>query len=171
MLNIRLSVESSSSRRLRMRSRERSRVNSSPRWNGLLRKSSAPASRPRTLLSTSERAVSSTTGMKQVGRTLFSRRQTSKPSSRGIMMSSSTACGGARRTAASADSPSLAQSKSYPSSPRIARQELEVLGLVVDRQNAGARLAARRGRDHPRPAASADSTVATNVAVSIGFEM
>ena len=38
------------------------------RWNGLLRKSSAPASKPRTLLSTSERAVSITTGMKQVGR-------------------------------------------------------------------------------------------------------
>src|SRR5687768_1749390 len=67
---------------------ERTRAISTTSETGLVRKSSAPASSPRTRSDGESSAVTITTGMKCVAGFDFSRRQTSKPSMSGIMMSS-----------------------------------------------------------------------------------
>ena len=102
------SAVSSSSRSRLMRTSERTRARSSWTCTGLLRKSSAPASKAYTLSSTADSAVSITTGMKRVERLALSRRQTSKPSIPGIITSSTMQSGGSAATAASALSPSAA---------------------------------------------------------------
>src|SRR5271169_3313254 len=70
------------------RTSERTRANRATSFTGLVRKSSAPASRPRNRLAVSESAVTMTTGTSTVRRLAFSWRQTSNPSIRGIMTSS-----------------------------------------------------------------------------------
>src|SRR6202045_3808123 len=69
------------------RTSERTRANRATSFTGLVRKSSAPASRPRRGLAVSESAVTMTTGTSTVRRLAFSWRQTSNPSIRGIMTS------------------------------------------------------------------------------------
>ena len=69
------------------RTSERTRANRATSFTGLVRKSSAPASRPRRRLAVSESAVTMTTGTSTVRRLAFSWRQTSNPSIRGIMTS------------------------------------------------------------------------------------
>src|ERR1700757_2348160 len=69
------------------RTSERTRANSATSFTGLVRKSSAPASRPRRRLAVSDSAVTMTTGTSRVRRLAFSWRQTSNPSIRGIMTS------------------------------------------------------------------------------------
>src|SRR5882757_8514656 len=67
---------------------ERTRAISTTSDTGLVRKSSAPASRPRTRSDGLSSAVTITTGMKCVAGLDFSLRQTSKPSMSGIITSS-----------------------------------------------------------------------------------
>src|SRR5215470_6095869 len=69
------------------RTSDRTRANSATSLTGLVRKSSAPTSRPCRRLATSDRAVTMTTGTSAVRGLAFSWRQTSKPSIRGIMTS------------------------------------------------------------------------------------
>ena len=101
-------AESSSSVYRFSRVSERTRASSSTATYGLVRKSSAPASMPRTRSATAESAVSSTTGISRVAGSAFSRWHTSKPSRRGMFTSSSTISGRSTATAASAASPSPA---------------------------------------------------------------
>lgn len=70
------------------RRRERTRATSSRRSSGFPRKSSAPASSARTRPGISPRPVAMTMGMKRVSGSALRRRQTSRPSTPGIMMSS-----------------------------------------------------------------------------------
>ena len=72
----------------RSRTSERTRAKSAMSLTGLVRKSSAPASSPRTRSDVSDSAVTITTGMSAVASSAFRRRHTSKPSSFGIMTSS-----------------------------------------------------------------------------------
>src|SRR6266853_4174086 len=69
------------------RARERTRANRATSLTGLVRKSSAPTSRPRSRLATSDNAVTMTTGTSAVRGLALSRRHTSKPSMRGIITS------------------------------------------------------------------------------------
>src|SRR5262252_5298058 len=69
------------------RTSDLTRANSATSLTGLVRKSSAPTSRPCRRLATSDRAVTITTGTSAVRGLAFSWRQTSKPSIRGIMTS------------------------------------------------------------------------------------
>src|SRR5580692_6187292 len=84
---------------------ERTRAISTTSDTGLVRKSSAPASRPRTRSAGLSSAVTMTTGMKCVAGFDFSRRQTSKPSMSGIMTSSRMMSHSARAQTASASAP------------------------------------------------------------------
>src|SRR5450631_563398 len=84
---------------------ERTRAISTTSDTGLVRKSSAPASRPRTRSAGLSSAVTMTTGMKCVAGLDFSRRQTSKPSMSGIMTSSRIMSHSARAQIASASAP------------------------------------------------------------------
>ena len=72
------------------RASERTRAISATSDTGLVRKSSAPASSPRTRSDGWSSAVTITTGMWWVAGLVLSRRQTSKPSMSGIITSSST---------------------------------------------------------------------------------
>src|ERR1700730_9005100 len=72
---------------------------------GLVRKSSAPASSPRTRSAGLSSAVIMTTGMKWVAGLDFRRRQTSKPSMSGIMTSSRMMSHSARAAIVSASAP------------------------------------------------------------------
>src|SRR5665213_2013633 len=72
----------------RSRTSERTRAKSATSLTGLLRKSSAPASRPRTRSAVSVSAVTMTTGISAVRGSALRRLQVSKPSMRGIMTSS-----------------------------------------------------------------------------------
>src|ERR1700742_3064098 len=84
---------------------ERTRAISTMSETGLVRKSSAPASSPRTRSAGLSRAGTMTTGMKWVAEFDFSRRQTSKPSMSGIMTSSRMMSHSARAAIASASVP------------------------------------------------------------------
>ena len=89
---------------------------------GLVRKSSAPASRPLMRSETWSSAVIMTTGMCEVDGSAFSRRQTSKPSMPGIITSSSTTS-------------TLPFSQvSIASAPLGGRQHLEIFGEQPDFQ-------------------------------------
>src|SRR5215469_16944083 len=70
------------------RTSERTRAKRAMSLTGLVKKSSAPACRPRTRSETSESAVTITTGMSAVCGSALSRRHTSKPSISGIITSS-----------------------------------------------------------------------------------
>src|SRR5690348_13757073 len=94
----------------RNRTSERTRAKSAISLTGLERKSSAPASRPRTRSAASVNAVTITTGMSAVRASALSRRQTSNPSMRGIITSSRMRSGRSSWAMRSARSPSLAAS-------------------------------------------------------------
>src|SRR6201994_611375 len=84
---------------------ERTRAISTMSETGLVRKSSAPASSPRTLSAGLSSAVIMTTGMKWVAGLDFRRRQTTKPSMSGIMTSSRMMSHSARWAISSASAP------------------------------------------------------------------
>src|ERR1700716_1729040 len=84
---------------------ERTRAISTTSDTGLVRKSSAPASRPRTRSDGLSSAVTMTTGMKWVAGFDFSRRQTSNPSMSGIITSSRIMSHSARAQISSASAP------------------------------------------------------------------
>ncbi len=79
--------------------RVRTRARSSLGSTGLLRKSSAPASRPRMRSWVAAREVTSTIGVSRDSGLFFSCRQTSKPSRPGIFTSSRTKSGASLLTA------------------------------------------------------------------------
>ena len=87
---------------------------------GLVRKSSAPASRALTRSSTSCSAVTMTTGMILASSSAFSRRTTSNPSIPGIMTSSRIRSGGDSAAFTSPSSPFRARSTAYPNGARRA---------------------------------------------------
>src|SRR5664279_1876316 len=95
---------------------------------GLVRKSSAPASRPRTRSAGLSSAVTITTGMKCVAGFDFSRRQTSKPSMSGIITSSRMMSHSARAQIASASAPLDAVSTSKYSADSRASNSLTLAG-------------------------------------------
>ena len=114
---------------------ERTRAISTTSDTGLVRKSSAPASRPRTRSAGLSSAVTITTGMKCVAGLDFSRRQTSKPSMSGIMTSSRMMSHSARAQISSASAPldAVIDVEIFGRQPRF--QKLDVGGNVVDDQN------------------------------------
>ncbi len=90
-------AESSASGALR-RSTARMRASSSCVENGLVRESSAPASRPETLSASSERAVSITMGSSRVRGSLRQRRASAMPDWPGSIQSRITRSGSMRST-------------------------------------------------------------------------
>src|SRR5688572_140885 len=108
---------------------ERTRAISTTSDTGLVRKSSAPASSPRTRSAGLSSAVTITTGMKCVAGSDFSRRQTSKPSISGIMTSSRTMSHSAREQISSASAPLLAVSTSKYSADRRASSSFTLAGI------------------------------------------
>src|ERR1700754_2985704 len=111
------------------RVKERTRAISTMSDTGLVRKSSAPASRPRTRSAGLSSAVTMTTGMKCVAGLDFSRRHTSKPSISGIMTSSRTMSHSARAQISSASAPLLAVSTSKYSADRRASNSFTLAGI------------------------------------------
>ncbi len=107
---------------------ERTRAISTMSVTGLVRKSSAPASSPRTRSAGLSRAVTITTGMKCVTGLDFSRRQTSKPSMSGIMTSSRMMSHSARWQICSASAPLEAVSTSKYSAESRASSNLTLAG-------------------------------------------
>ena len=107
---------------------ERTRAISTTSDTGLVRKSSAPASSPRTRSAGLSSAVTITTGMKWVAGLDFSRRQTSKPSMSGIMTSSRMMSHSARAQISSASAPLVAVSTSKYSADRRASSSLTLAG-------------------------------------------
>ena len=107
---------------------ERTRAISTTSDTGLVRKSSAPASRPRTRSAGLSSAVTITTGMKWVAGLDFSRRQTSKPSMSGIMTSSRMMSHSARAQISSASAPLVAVSTSKYSADSRASSSLTLAG-------------------------------------------
>src|SRR5690348_10466300 len=87
------------------RTSERTRANSATSLTGLVRKSSAPHSRPCTRSETSDSAVTMITGMSAVRASALRRRHTSKPSISGIITSRRTISGCSSRTARNASAP------------------------------------------------------------------
>src|SRR6476661_9988641 len=107
---------------------ERTRAISTMSDTGLVRKSSAPASSPRTRSAGLSSAVMITTGMKCVAGFDLSRRQTSKPSMSGIMTSSRMMSHSARAQTASASPPLDAVSTSKYSADSRASSNLTLAG-------------------------------------------
>ena len=93
---------------------ERTRARSSAALNGLLTKSSAPASMPRMRLAESERRDQDDRNQPRA-RVLFSARHASKPSTCGIRTSGRTRSGGSSRTSLSASAPPPAVRTAWPS--------------------------------------------------------
>src|SRR5690349_15445056 len=107
---------------------ERTRAISTTSDTGLVRKSSAPASSPRTRSAALSSAVTMTTGMKWVAGLDFSRRQTSKPSMSGIMTSRRMISHSVRVQMSSASAPLLAVRTSKYSADRRASNSLTLAG-------------------------------------------
>src|SRR6185437_8269841 len=107
---------------------ERTRAISTTSDTGLVRKSSAPASSPRTRSDGLSSAVTITTGMKWVAGLDFSRRQTSKPSMSGIMTSSRMISHSEREQISSASAPLEAVSTSKYSADSRASSSLTFAG-------------------------------------------
>src|SRR6476469_5300518 len=107
---------------------ERTRAISTMSDTGLVRKSSAPASRPRTRSTGLSSAVIMTTGMKCVAGFDFSRRQTSKPSISGIITSSRMISHSARAQICSASAPLAAVRTSKYSADSRASNSLTLAG-------------------------------------------
>src|SRR5437660_1893846 len=103
---------------------ERTRAISTMSDTGLVKKSSAPASSPRTRSAGLSSAVIMTTGMKWVAGLDLSRRQTSKPSMSGIITSSRMMSHSAREQICSASSPLDAVRTSKYSADRRASSNL-----------------------------------------------
>ena len=108
---------------------ERTRAISTTSDTGFVRKSSAPASRPRTRSEGLSSAVTITTGMKCVAGLAFSRRQTSKPSMSGIITSSRMMSHSARAQIASASAPLAAVSTSKYSADSRASRSFTLAGI------------------------------------------
>src|SRR5215467_7251643 len=111
------------------RTSERTRAKSASSLTGLVRKSSAPASRPRTRSLGSLRAVTMTTGMCRVRGLALMRWQTSKPSMPGIMTSSSTISGALAAMASSAALPLSAVMTSKYSAESLASSKRTFAGI------------------------------------------
>ncbi|MEA2871111.1 MAG: hypothetical protein QOH67_1087, partial [Hyphomicrobiales bacterium] len=111
------------------RTSERTRASSAMSDTGFVRKSSAPASRPRTRSDGWSSAVTITTGMWCVTGFAFSRRHTSKPSISGIITSSSTMSHCARSQSASASAPELAVETSKYSAVSRASSSFTFAGM------------------------------------------
>src|SRR5262249_19480538 len=107
---------------------ERTRATSAMSDTGLVRKSSAPASSPRTRSEGWSSAVTITTGMWCVLAPALSRRHTSKPSISGIITSSSTMSHCARSQIASASAPLVAVTTSKYSAVSRASSSLALAG-------------------------------------------
>src|SRR6476620_8806883 len=107
---------------------DRTRAISTTSDTGLVRKSSAPASRPRTRSAGLSSAVTITTGIKWVAGLDFSRRQTSKPSMSGIITSSRMMSHSARAQIASASAPFDAVRTSKYSADSRASNSLTLAG-------------------------------------------
>src|SRR5580693_3308540 len=118
----------SSSETILSRVNERTRAISTSSGIGLVRKSSAPASSPRTLSEGWSSAVTMTTGIWCVAGLVFSRRHTSKPSMSGIITSSRTRSHSARSQIASASCPQLAVMTSKYSADNRASSSLTFAG-------------------------------------------
>src|SRR5215467_4256200 len=110
------------------RASERTRAISAMSETGLVRKSSAPASRPRTRSDGWSSAVTITTGMWWVANPALRRRHTSKPSMSGIITSSSTMSQSARSQTASASVPLMAVTTSKYSAESRASSSLTLAG-------------------------------------------
>src|SRR5262249_3027968 len=110
------------------RASERTRAISATSETGLVRKSSAPASRPRTRSDGWSSAVTMTTGMWWVASPALRRRQTSKASMSGIITSRSTMSQSARSQTASASAPLMAVSTSKYSAESRASSSLTLAG-------------------------------------------
>src|SRR5579864_8598846 len=110
------------------RASERTRDTSCTSVTGLVRKSSAPASRPRTRSDGWSSAVTMTTGMWWVNGLDLSLRQTSKPSMSGIITSSSTMSHSARSQRSKACSPLWAVMTSKYSADRRASRSFTLAG-------------------------------------------
>ena len=110
------------------RASERTRAISATSGIGLVRKSSAPASRPRTRSEGWSSAVTITTGMWCVAGLVFSRRHTSKPSMCGIITSSRTRSHSARSQMAKASAPLIAVMTSKYSADSRASSSLTLAG-------------------------------------------
>src|ERR1700709_1418930 len=108
---------------------ERTRAISTTSDTGFVRKSSAPASRPRTRSAGLSSAVTITTGMKCVAGLAFSRRQTSKPSMSGIITSSRMMSHSARALIASASAPLAAVITSKYSADSRASRSFTLAGI------------------------------------------
>src|SRR3954451_19899999 len=108
---------------------ERTRAISTTSDTGLVRKSSAPASSPRTRSVGLSSAVTITTGMKCVAGLAFNRRQTSKPSMSGIITSSRMISHSARAEIASASAPLHAVSTSKYSADSRASSSFTLAGI------------------------------------------
>src|SRR5947199_1497682 len=111
------------------RVRERTRAISTTSDTGLVRKSSAPASSPRTRSAGLSSAVIMTTGMKCVAGLDFSRRHTSKPSISGIITSSRMMSHSARAQISSASEPLAAVSTSKYSADSRASRSFTLAGI------------------------------------------
>src|SRR5216684_538181 len=107
---------------------ERTRAISTMSDTGLVRKSSAPASSPRTRSAGLSSAVTMTTGMKCVAGLDFNRRQTSKPSMSGIITSSRMMSHSARAQIWSASAPLVAVRTSKYSADSRASKSLTLAG-------------------------------------------
>ena len=112
-----------------MRVSDRTRARSSCGCTGFDRNSSAPASSPRIRSERSVCPVTSTTGVSRVAGSAFSRRQTSRPSTRGIVTSSRMTSGWWSRTASSAAAPSSALTTSWPSASSSLRNSDRMLSV------------------------------------------
>src|SRR3954470_2096344 len=108
---------------------ERTRAISTTSDTGFVRKSSAPASSPRTRSAGLSSAVTMTTGMKCVAGLALSRRQTSKPSMSGIITSSRMMSHSARAQIASASAPLHAVSTSKYSADSRASSSFTLAGI------------------------------------------
>ncbi len=109
-----------SSESILSRTRLLMRQNRATSLTGLVRKSSAPASSPRTRSSNWSRAVTMMTGICCVVASALRRLHTSMPSMPGIITSSSTMSGLARCTASSASTPFMAVTTSKYSAESLA---------------------------------------------------
>src|SRR5260221_11529710 len=107
---------------------DRTRAISTMSVTGLVRKSSAPASSPRTRSAGLSSAVTITTGMKCVAGLDFSRRQTSKPSMSGIITPSRVMSHSARAQISSASAPLDAVRTSKYSADSRASNSLTLAG-------------------------------------------
>src|SRR5947209_724165 len=108
---------------------ERTLAISTTSETGLVRKSSAPASSPRTRSAGLSSAVTITTGMKCVDGLDFKRRHTSKPSMSGIITSSKMMSHSARAQIASASAPLAAVSTSKYSADSRASSSFTLAGM------------------------------------------